>query len=294
MMTPATHPVAVVTGANSGVGLHTTRVLTRDGWHLIMVCRSEARGEAARAALREEFPGAAPDLLVHDLASLDDVVALADTLAERERIDALVNNAGLYHAHLEHTPEGFEWTMGINHVAHMLLTLRLQRHLRRPGARVVNVASEAHRGGRLERAPFEEILRGRHPKYSGVQAYQDSKLANVLFTNEVARRWGADGTISLSLHPGMLSTRIWQNTRSILRGLTFLIRPFMEDPEIGGRATARCVTDTTLSDHNGAYLKKFRIVEAAPAARDDDLARRVWEVTYEAILPWLDGANTVA
>jgi NAD(P)-dependent dehydrogenase (short-subunit alcohol dehydrogenase family) len=286
--TSPTRPIAVITGANSGVGFHATRHLAEYGWDVVMVCRSEERGIEARTSVTEEYPDASVDLLIHDLASLDDVVALSDRLRELPRLDALVNNAGLYRPSLEHTADGFETTMGVNHVAHMLLTLRLQSHLRRPGTRVVNVSSEGHRHGRLRRAPLDDILRGRRTKFRGVQAYADSKLANVLFTREIVRRWSPDGAVSFALHPGVLSSRIWDNTRGVARGLSFLIRPFMDDPEVGGRATAACVTDDGLAeDDNGAYLKKFDIVEAAPDAHDDELARELWQVTEEAIRPWL-------
>lgn len=281
-------PVAVVTGANSGVGFHTSRVLVRDGWHVLMVCRSRERGDAARESIVEEFPDASPELVLCDLSSLDEVVDLADRLAERPRLDALVNNAGLFRQELTHTPDGFEWTLGVNHVAHMLLTLRLEDRLRRPGARIVNVASGGHRSGRLERAPIEGILRGSTGSYSGLQAYGDSKLANILFTRELVRRWGDDGTVALSLHPGVLSSRIWENTHGLIKLFSFAIRPFMEDPEVGGRATAALVTDEGRADDNGAYLKKFKVVEPSPAAQDDQLARDLWAATVEAIRPWLE------
>lgn len=286
---PADPHVAVVTGANSGVGFHTTRHLVEYGWQVVMVCRSEERGSEARASIVEEYPDARVDLRLHDLASLDDVVALSDHLRGLPRLDALVNNAGVFMQSLEHTGDGFEKTLGVNHVAHMLLTLRLEDRLRRSGGRVVNVSSESHRGGRLRRAPIDDILRGRQPKYSGLVAYSDSKLANVLFTREIVRRWGQDGAVSFALHPGVLSSRIWDNAKGLLRVFSFLMRPFMQDPEVGGRATAACVTDDGLAeDDNGAYLKKFEIVEASADARDDDLARELWEVTASAIRPWLD------
>jgi len=279
--------VAVVTGANSGVGFHTTRVLAREGWRVLMVCRSRERGEAAVAAVAREFPDAELELVLRDLSSLDDVVALAEHLDSEPRLDALVNNAGLFRQSLEFTADGFEWTMGVNHVAHMLLTLRLEHRLRQAGARVVTVASEAHRSGRLDRAPISDILRGATGRYSGVQAYGDSKLANVLFTRELVTRWGGDGTTAYSLHPGVLSSRIWENTHGLLRLLSSAIRPFMQDPEVGGRATAALVTDEAAAPRNGAYLKKFKPVDPAPAASNDPLAATLWEATEEAIQPWL-------
>lgn len=281
-MTDST-PLAVVTGANSGVGFHTTRALVEDGWRVLMVCRSRERGEQAKAGIEEEFDDARLELALHDLSRLDEVEALADELARRDRIDALVNNAGLYRAALERTEDGFETTMGVNHVAHLLLTLKLADLLRRPGVRIVNVASEGHRSARLSRAPLRDILRGEQPRYGGVQAYADSKLANVLFTRELVRRWGGDGVISLSLHPGVLSTRIWDNTKSVLRLLSLAIRPFMDPPDVGGKATAACVTDEGLAEDNGAYLKKFKVVPASPEADDADLARELWEVTVDEL-----------
>ncbi|MDT8341046.1 MAG: SDR family NAD(P)-dependent oxidoreductase [Longimicrobiales bacterium] len=278
---------AVVTGANSGVGFEATRILAREGRAVVMVCRSRDRGEAARQRILQETPGA--ELLVEGCAldSLSQVRELAgrlDALLARDgrELGALVNNAGLYRAPLERTEDGFERTLAVNHLSHFLLTLLLERRLRRPEARVVNVSSGGHRAGRLDRRPVGEILRGEGP-YNGWRAYADSKLAQVLFTRELHRRWGPDGMLAFAVHPGVLSTAIWDRNRTFAMWMVGFLKPFMDTPEVGGDAVARLVTDAEAAEAAGGYFRKREREEPAPLARDEALGRRLWEASAEAV-----------
>lgn len=278
---------AVVTGANSGVGLETSRVLAEAGWGVVMVCRSEQRGRAARDSILEEVPGARLEVAMCDLERFDQVHGLAEWLLDwsdgsDRRIGVLINNAGLYRAGLERTGAGFERTMAVNHLGHFLLTLLLESQLRREGPKVVNVTSEGHRRGQLGRAPLRQILLG-EDWVGGVQAYCDSKLANVLFTQELQRRWGSDGAAVAAVHPGVLSTAIWDRNRNFLMWLARLMKPFMGSPEEGGRAVARLVLDVEPSELRGAYFKRRERDRAQLPEDADELARTLWSESLSAV-----------
>ncbi|MEJ2540457.1 MAG: SDR family NAD(P)-dependent oxidoreductase [Gemmatimonadota bacterium] len=251
--------LALVTGANSGVGRETTRALAGEGWSVLMLCRSLDRGQAALDEIRGEGAPGDLHLLRLDLGDLTQVQGAAEEVGEwldqkDAQIDALVNNAGVYRASLERTPQGFERTLGVNHLGHFLLTRLLERRLRRTGVRIVQVSSEGHRRARLRRRPLAEILRGEGP-YNGVQAYCDSKLANVLFGEELQRRWSADGVSSVALHPGVLATGIWDRNRNFLMWLARIFKPLMGDPAHGGANVARLVHDLPAGEIEGAYFK---------------------------------------
>lgn len=320
---PADRPLAMVTGANSGVGLETTRRLAGAGWDVVMLCRSEERAAAARAGILEQLGGggaSAPlseanlPIELCDLSSLDSVRYAAERLGKRvasrfgseeppppaghragsspdqgsdaastrEPFLALVNNAGLYRAGQEMTEDGFERTLQVNHLGHFLLTNLLEDTLRRPGARVVNVSSGGHRGGRLHKDPLEDIFRGRIA-YNGWRAYGDSKQANVLFTRELDRRWGGDGTVCFAVHPGVLATSIWDRNRTFGMFLAKLLKPLMGSPDAGGEAVSRLVMDPEVADESGGYFNKLEAEMPAPNARDAEFAVRVWEVSARAV-----------
>lgn len=279
--------LVVVTGANSGVGFETARMLAQAGRPVLMVCRSWQRGDAARERILEELPAAEIQLEVCDLASLGQVRELVGRLEERldregRDVGALVNNAGLYRAHLERTEDGFERTLAVNHLSHVLLTLLLENRLRRPGARVVNVSSGGHRGGRLDRRPVDEIFRG-EGSYNGWKAYADSKLAQVLFTRELHRRWGPDGMSAFAVHPGVLSTAIWDRNRTLGMMIAKLAKRFMDSPTVGGDAVARLVQDPAVASASGGYFQKRDRAEPAPPAKDQELAREVWNASVRAV-----------
>jgi len=275
--------VAVVTGANSGVGKSAAELLARAGADVTLVCRSRERGEPALADVRRAGAAAGADVCLElaDLSLQADVRALADRLAARvPAIDILVNNAGVW-IHRRHiTSEGFEVTFATNHLGHFLLTHRLLAPLSVGRGRIVNVSSEAHRNGDLRRAPLEAIVRGDAWK-GGFQAYGDTKLANALFTFESVRRWAARGITANAVHPGVLRTRIWRKNRSALGLLLHAARGLMAKPEVGGRAVMRLVADAARDEVTGRYLKVESEVAATAQAYDEDLARELWDRSLE-------------
>ncbi len=272
--------IFVVTGANSGVGKSATRSLATRGARVVMVCRSRERGEAALDKIRRQTGNDRLELRVADLAELDQVRHLGAGLAEDlDHLDGLVNNAGVVRAKREITVDGFERTMATNHLAHFLLTALLLDRLAAAGGRVVHVSSQAHRSGKLSRAPLESILRG-DIRYRGLQAYSDSKLANILFSNELARRYRGRIT-SNALHPGVLATHIWNQNKTLGSLIAAAFKPVMGSPDVGGRATARLAADAQLASVSGRYFDGEQQVEPAPDALDPDLAARLWQTSAE-------------
>lgn len=284
MTAPAPGVVAVVTGANSGVGHAATRRLVERGHTVVMLCRSGERGERARDALRDEVDDAKVELVIGDLSDFATVRTAADRILERHpRLDVLIDNAGLYLDDRRTTDDGWETTMAVNHLGHYLLTRLLLPALRDDGGRVVVVTSEVHRRGQLAERPLPEIFRG-EDGYSGLQAYCDSKLANVLFAFELARRERRNrtGVTSNALHPGTLATRIWSRNRNLLSLIMRLARPLLGDAREGGEAVVRLAVDPELSSVTGCYFDQTEEVRASERAYDGELARRLWTESARA------------
>jgi NAD(P)-dependent dehydrogenase (short-subunit alcohol dehydrogenase family) len=196
---------AVITGANSGVGLEAARELARAGAHVVLACRDTAKGAAAAETIRKEIPSAELDVAALDLASLDSVRAFAE-LYPHERLDLLINNAGVMAAPYTKTVDGFELQFATNHLGHFALAgLLLDKLLRTPGARVVTVSSTAHKMGRID---FDDLQSER--SYRRWRAYGQSKLANLLFTFELDRRLRTTDAdlLSVAAHPGYSATNL--------------------------------------------------------------------------------------
>ncbi len=280
-MTQLQHKICVVTGANSGVGRSACRLMAANGAHVVMVCRDRRRGEAALSDIERHVAGGAEvELELADLASLEDVHRAGERLRSRfGRLDVLVNNAGVYRARRDITPDGFERTMAVNHLGHFLLTRLMLEPLKAAAGRVINVSSEAHRGGDLTRRPLEDVFRG-EGSYRGFQAYSDSKLANVLFTFELARRLDGASTVTANaLHPGVLATRIWNQNANPVSLFMRVMKPFLGSPRRGGKAVLRLAGDPSLRTVSGRYFKQVDEVRAAEAAHDEDLAAQLWQLS---------------
>jgi len=271
---------AVVTGANSGVGRSATELIAGAGARVIMVCRSRERGEEARDALLRSQADAKLELEIADLVDLTQVRGLGERLAARlESVDILVNNAGVWRQRLETSPDGFEVTFATNHLAHFLLTDLLLERLLAGRGRVVNVSSEAHRRGDFRRADIEAVARGGAWK-NGIQAYGDSKLANVLFTRGLVARTGPRGLTANAIHPGVLSTRIWNQNSGPISVMMRAMKWIMSKPDVGGRAVMHQVAAADLdqvTQVTGRYFKVEREVEPSAQALDDSLVDELWE-----------------
>jgi NAD(P)-dependent dehydrogenase (short-subunit alcohol dehydrogenase family) len=272
--------VCLVTGANRGIGRATAEGLARAGATVVAVARDAARGEEAVAAIRAATGNGAVHLLVADLSSADSIRELG--AAFRERFDALhvlVNNAGLFLNERRTSAGGHEMTLAVNHLGYFRLTHELL-DLLRAGApsRVVNVASEAHRGARLD--PDDLHLRN---GYDGMTAYANSKLLNVLFTYELARRLERSGVTANCLHPGVIRTHLLaQYGRGLpwaLRWMTPLFLAFLPGPEKGARTSLHVATSAALEGVQGLYFKDSREIRSSADSYDRALATRIWDMS---------------
>jgi retinol dehydrogenase 12 len=273
-MAASHQPIAVVTGASAGIGLHTVLGLARAGMRIIMVGRHAGRTEIARHFITERVPGAAIDAVLADFSSLDEVRALAtEILARCERLDVLVNNAGLITPRYAVSAEGYELTLAVNHLAPFLLTnLLLERLTASAPARIVTVASQAHRGARLDLATMTHP-----PNWTPLSAYGRSKLANILFTRALARRLDPAVVTACCLHPGMIATDIGNRAGS-LAGLGWrLAKSFLPGPDKGAKTSIFLATVADPTPFHGAYVIGEAITEPDPAALDDRLGEKLWE-----------------
>jgi len=265
----------VVTGATNGIGLETALGLARLGASVVLVARDPARGEETRRAVAEAG-GRDARLFVADLQSMAEVRRLAAELeGALPRIDVLVNNAGAIHMTRKSTPDGLETTFAVNHLAPFLLTNLLLPRLRASApARVVTVASEAHKVGALDLDDLQS-----EKGYSGMTVYGRSKLANILFSDELARRTAGTGVTSNSLHPGVVATGFGHNDPGLLRFAVRLLRPFLIDAKKGARTSIHVASSPELEGVTGKYFKSSRLAKPAPYALDEATARRLWEAS---------------
>ncbi len=268
----------IITGPYSGIGRVTARNLASRGAALVLAGRSVEQCRSLAAELRGPGEADRIDVLALDLADFSSVRAAAEqVLARGGRIDGLINNAGVAGSRGV-TRDGFELAFGVNHLGHFLFTRLLEARLRESApSRVVNVASEAHR--RIHGLDFEAV-RGRTRTRTGFHEYGVSKLCNILFAREIARRWAGSGITACALHPGVIATDIWRSVPQPLRGLlTF----WMKTPEAGAATSIFCTTHPALNNVNGRYFVNERESRPNRAAQDDGLAARLWDESEKMV-----------
>ncbi|CAN5746848.1 SDR family oxidoreductase [soil metagenome] len=264
--------VCLITGATGGIGRATALALARKGAEVVLAARSRERGEATREEIAREAGNSGISLLLADLASQAQIRHLAEEFRRRhDRLHVLINNAGTFTWRRRLTDDGLETQFAVNHLAPFLLTnLLLQLLISSSPARIITVASESHRHGRLA----WENLQGEEG-YSGLRAYGTSKLANVLFTRELARRLAGTGVTANAVHPGVVATEILLGSFPPLR----LLKPFMWTPEQGAEPLVHLAADREGEEVSGRYFARHEQMQPAPLARDDEAARRLWELS---------------
>lgn len=279
--------VCLVTGANSGIGKETAKGLVRLGAHVIMVCRNPQRGRDAQAEIQAAAQKAQPsqadatDLRIADLGVQEEVYHLGETLrADYDGIDILVNNAGVFLADREETPDDIETTFAVNHLApflltHLVLPLLKEAAGRTGEARVVTVSSEAHRGTSID---FDDL--NAEDSYGMVQAYGQSKLANILFTHELARRLRGTGVTANCVHPGVVATKIWSGSDWLSR-LARLFTWLYKSPEQGAESVLYLAASRELDGVTGQYFKETEAVNPSPEAYDEKAASRLWRLSLK-------------
>ena len=269
----------VVTGANSGVGFVAARRLAEAGAKIVMVCRDPTRGETARARIAETASGPQPELLVADLSSQEEIRDLArDLHFAHDQIDVLLKNAGSAFNKGERSIDGIEKTFATNHLAPFLLTNLLQDQLlAAPAARVVTVASEIY----SRKLDFEN-LQGEH-SYNFFKAYQQSKLCNVLFAFELARRLDGTGATSNVVSPGPSKTGFGANMKGAARVFTRVMKatPRFGTPEQGAQTLVYATTATELAGVTGRFYYKQKELATKQVTRNAEIAARLWQISCE-------------
>ena len=263
----------LVTGATQGIGKEAARELVKLGADVTIVGRDPARTEAAAKELEKERPGAQVDFLLADLSSMAAVRKLAaDFRAKHDRLDVLVNNAGVILMERKTTADGFEATFATNHLAYFLLTELLLDLLKKSApSRIVNVASDAHKGASV---PYEETT---EKTYSGMRAYSQSKLANILFTRELARRLEGTGVTVNCLHPGVIRSGFGRNNSGWLGFGVKLMAPFLITPEKGAKTTVYLASSPDVEKVSGKYFDKCKETRSSKPADDMQLASELWK-----------------
>ncbi len=272
--------VCVVTGANRGIGYTTALGLARNGADVVLVCRDASRAATAALEIDRTVQRQATQAIAADLSSMEAVRRAAGDIHNRyNRIDVLINNAAIVTPRRVTTVDGLETQFAVNHLAPFLLTKLLLPSLKGARAgRIINVASNAHYRASID---FDDLQFERR-RYSPHAAYGQSKLANILFTRELARRIAPSLTAN-ALHPGVISTRLLARMFLLPDFLTWVVRPFFKSPEAGARTSVFLASSPDVSGVTGRYFANCREKQPSAAAHDDEYARRLWNAS-EALL----------
>ena len=269
--------VVVITGATSGIGEVAAQRLAGMGARLVLIARDPKRGQAALSRL-PAAPGVAHTIHYGDLSRISEMKRVASQVAAAEpRIDVLINNAGALFNSRKVTEDNLESTFATNHMAYFVLTMLLRAPLLAgTPSRVVSTASDAHRGNTLD---FDDLQAAKG--YSGFKVYGRSKLCNILFTRELARRWSATGITANCLHPGFVATRFGDGSGGILSGVVRVAKAFAISPEKGAETIVYLAASPEVAGRSGEYFYKCSPAVPTAAARDDAAAARLWTVSEE-------------
>lgn len=267
---------ALVTGSNSGIGLATARGLAAGGAQVILGCRNLHKAEDARAAILQNHPQSQVDVLALDLANIMNIKSAAEVLKRRHpRIDILINNAGVMSLERQETRDGFELTFGVNHLGTFALTQALLPLIKAaPQGRIVTLSSALHYRGRME---WDDLQYKTRP-YKGWEAYNQSKLANVLMTKALARRLQGTTASAFALHPGVVATELGRDYPGWLMKIAKI---FMVTPEKGARCSLFVATEPGLGSQNGAYFEHSIAKKPAAAALSEENQERLWKLSEQ-------------
>jgi NAD(P)-dependent dehydrogenase (short-subunit alcohol dehydrogenase family) len=264
----------VITGGTSGIGEIAAERLAQMGARIVLIARDKSRGEATLARLHERAPGLGHAVHYADLARVREMKRVAAEIASREpRIDVLINNAGAMFANRRLTEDGLECTFALNHMAYFVITEGLREQLLASApARIVSTASAAHQGARLD---FDDLQLAK--SFSAMKAYGRSKLCNILFTRELARRLHGTGVTANCLHPGFVATRFGDESGGVISRFVGLAKLFAIPPEKGAETIIYLVSSPKIAATTGRYFYKCGPITPSDAARDDRAALLLWE-----------------
>ncbi len=267
--------VCILTGATSGIGREAAFDIARKGLHLVLPVRNMKKAAALKNEIAKQTGNQQVHLYECDLASMDSIRQFCDAfLQKHNHLHILINNAGTWETRRKESADGIELTLAVNHLAPFLMTnLLLKRMKNSTPARIINVSSKAHIRGNLN---FQD-LEGKN-SWSSFGAYANSKLANILFTRELARQLNENGITANCLHPGVVDTRLYHKMPAFL---TSFFRLFMISPSKGSETIVHLALSPEVQQANGEYFYKKKVRKPARQALDDTAARRLWEVSCE-------------
>lgn len=270
--------VCLVTGTTSGIGKITALELARMGARVLMVCRDQERGQAVAREIIAASGNDSVELLLADLSSQSSIRELAAQIHRRhDRLDVLVNNAGVVLPRRSVSVDGIEATFATNHLGYFLLTTLLLDLLTASApARIVNVSSALHSRGKID---FNDLQGER--SYTGGGAYNQSKLANVLFTYELARRLDGTGVTANCLHPGVVRTGLGRNATGRFKLLLTVVKPFLSSPEKGAETSVYLASSPEAEGVTGQYFVNKRTQRSSPESYDETVAHRLWQVSEQ-------------
>lgn len=271
--------VVMITGANSGIGKETAIELAKMGANIVMVCRSRKRGEKALEEIKEMANSEKIELYIADLADQRSIRSMVERFKKsHDKLHVLINNAGVMLSKRTTTPEGYESTFAINHLGHFLLTnLVLDMLKASSSARIINVSSSAHKFAKLN---FDDI--DNEHKYRGYRTYANSKLFNILFSYELARRLEETGITVNALHPGVIRTNLGKNnTNKLIKLMSFIFRLFMMSPEKGARTTVYLASSPEVENVNGKYFVNRKQKKSSKISYEQTLQNKLWEISAD-------------
>jgi len=278
-MTDLSGRVCLVTGATRGIGRETAEALAAMGATILLHGRDPDAVDAACNDIKQACGNASVFGCIADFSSLADLRRFASEIAQQhDQLDLLINNAGTAIWNRTDTVDGFEWLFGVNHLAPFLLTnLLLDRLKASAAARIVTVSSMAHVRARID---FDDLNWARR-KYSGLGAYGASKLANILFTSELARRLEGTGITANCLHPGVVATNIFSTMGILGKAISVFARPLLLSPAKGAETSIYLASSPEVADVSGKFFDKCKAVQPAATARDTEAARRLWDISEQ-------------
>ena len=273
----------LITGATRGIGLAAAQALARRGAQLAIVARDDARGVEAATSIEGEG-GSTVDVLLADLSSQASVRNLASEVLERyPRIDVLINNAGATFTSRQLTEDGIERTWALNHLAPFLLTtLLLDRLQASAPARIITTASDAHKGKLI---PFDDLNAERSWKGRGFTRYGETKLANIMFTRELARRLEGTGVTTYSFHPGLVATGFNRNNGALMTIAMTIIAPFSRSPRKAAQTLVWLADSPDVTKQTGGYYEDRALAVSSRQAQDPALVRKLWEISEQQVRP---------
>ncbi len=270
--------VVLITGGTSGIGKAAAKALAGMGAEVVVTGRNRQKGEGVLQEIRSESGNNRVSLLLADLAAQAEVRRLAKEFrASHDRLDVLVNNAGLYKTRRTETPDGIEMTLAVNHLAPFLLTNLLLDLLKKSApSRVINVSSEAERWGKIDLDDLQSERR-----YRGFPVYGKSKLANIMFTYELAERLRGTGVTANCIHPGSVNTNMGKNERGVGILLFRAFKPFMRSPKKGADTLVYLAASPDVQGRTGEYFIDREVATPSKQAYDRTLREQLWEASEE-------------